>query len=72
MYLVLSPKFGTNILTSPIFIPYLPAFFYNNLTACHKELHVFLELMDAHCVKHVIHQDILNQSREYILLNYFS
>ena len=72
MYLVLSPKFGTNFLTSPIFIPYLSTFFYNNLTACHKGLQVFLELTDAHCVIHVIHQDTLNKLREYILLDYFS
>ena len=46
-------------------------FFYNNLTTCHKELHVFLELMDNNCVIHVIRQDILDQLREYLLLDSF-
>ena len=41
------------------------------LTTCHKGLEVFLELIDNHCVVNVIHQDILDQLREYILLNYF-
>ena len=46
-------------------------FFYNILATCHKELQVFLELMDDHCAICVIHQDILDQLQEYNLLNYF-
>ena len=36
-----------------------------------KEFQVFLELMDNLCAMHVIHQDILNQLQEYILLDSF-
>ena len=46
-------------------------FIYNNLTTCHKELQVFLELIDNHYVINVIHQDIQDQLREYILLDSF-
>ena len=48
-----------------------PQFFYNNLTTCHKELQVFLKLVDNNRVIHVIHQDILDQLPEYSLLEYF-
>ena len=55
----------------PTLIPYLSAIFYNNLTTCHKELQVFPELMDNHCVIHVIHQVILEQLQEYNLFDIF-
>ena len=55
-----------------ILYQYLLQFFYNNLTTCHKELQVFLELIGNHCVMHVIHQDILDQLGEYILENFFN
>ena len=41
------------------------------MTACQKELQAFLELMDNYCVIHVIQQDILDQLRKYILLDFF-
>ena len=66
----LLPKFGTIFLTSPIFISNLSAIFYNNLTAHHKKLQVFLELMDNHCVNNVIQEDIQDQLQEYSILNY--
>ena len=66
----LLPKFGTIFLTSPIFISNLSAIFYNNLTAYHKKLQVFLELMDNHCVNNVIQEDIQDQLQEYSILNY--
>ena len=65
------PKFGINFFTSPTFISCLSAIFYNNLTAYHKKLQVFLELMDNHCVIHVIHQDIQDQLREFSLFDFF-
>ena len=66
------PKFRTNFFTSPTFIPYLFAkFFFNNLGTCHEELQVFLELIDNYCAIHVIHVDIQDQLREYILLDDF-
>ena len=43
-------------------------FFYNNLTACHKELQVFLELMDNRRAMHVIHQNIEDQLIRHIEL----
>ena len=63
------PKFGINFFTSPTFI--YQQFFCNNLTAYHKELQVFVELMDNRCAIHVIRQDILDQVQKYILLNSF-
>ena len=35
-------------------------FVYNKLTTNHKELQVFLELMDNHCVIYVTDQDIFH------------
>ena len=67
----LLPKFGTNFLTSPIFISNLSAIFYNNLTEYHKKLQVFLGLMDNHCVNNVMQEDIQDQLQEYSILNYF-
>ena len=60
-------KLGINFFTLPTFISYLLAFFYNNLTTYHKELQDFLELMYIYYAICVIHQDILDQLREYIL-----
>ena len=39
------------------------------MTAYYKELQVFPELMDIHHIDNVIYQDILDQLREYILLD---
>ena len=51
----MSPKFGINFLASPTFLSHIRLqFFYNNLTAWHCKLQVFLEIMDNHCVMHVI------------------
>ena len=36
-----------------------------------EELQIFLELMNNHCVIHVIHQDILDQRLELINVEYF-
>ena len=39
-------------------------FLYNNLITCHEKLHVFVELIDNHCVMHVILQNIQDQPQE--------
>ena len=69
--IILLPKFGINFIHHELLLRIRQQFFYNNLTACHKELEVFLELMNNHCIIHVIHQDILDQLWQYILLDSF-
>ena len=47
------------------------AIFYNNLITSHKEMQVFLELMDNHDAADITLQDIQDQLQECILWNYF-
>ena len=62
-------KIGINFLRYQLLSHICRHFFYNNLTTYHKELQVFLGLRDIYYAICVIHQDILDQLREYILLN---
>ena len=63
------PKRGINFLHHQFLFHIRQQFFYNNLTTCHKKLQVFWGLMDSHCALNVIHQNILDKLREYILLD---